>query len=200
MANIYYVLKRFDILILVFSAIRINSIIGSQSQLPIDLITIESVSGFDNSKKIYAVKSSDFYLIHMSAGVPTYQRLLYTLQNASSTPNILLTHTEYDGESVTSSHDKKFFNEDQKLYISSAYPLYSDELCQTKRSGFKLDDVMSSLILFSVARTTFYYTVNSFVPFENLLMNEGQAWDTCNYKFIVPHAGVCFFSMFCFIT
>ena len=188
-------MKRSYILILVFSAIRINPIIGSQSQLPFDVILIDSVPGFDNSKTFYTIKSSGFYLIHMSAGVPAYQRLQYTLQNASSTPNILLTHTEYDGELVTSRDDIQFFNEGQKLYISSAYPLYSDGLRQTTWSGFKLDDVMSSLILFSVARTTPYYTVNSFVPFENLLMNVGQAWDACNNQFIVPRAGVYFFSL-----
>ena len=130
----------------------------------------------------------------MSAGVPAYQTLQYTLRNSSSTPNILLTHTEYDGELVTSRDDIQYINEGHKLFISSTFPLYSDGLRQTSWSGFKLDDFMSPLILFSVARTSSYYTVNSFVPFEKLLINVGHAWDTCNNQFIVPRTGVYFFS------
>ena len=133
--------------------------------------------------------------MHMSAGVPAHEQLQYTLQNASSTPNILLTHTAYDGELVTSRTDIHYLSEGQTLYISSAYTLYSDSLRQTTWSGFQLDDVVAPLILFSVARTTTYTTINSFVPFEKILLNVGQAWDACNNQLIVPRTGVYFLSL-----
>ena len=126
----------------------------------------------------------------MSAGVPAYQRLQYTLNNASSTPNILLTHTAFDGELVISRQDMQFINESQVLYISSNYSLYSDGLRQTTWSGFKLDDLMTPLILFSVVRTTSYGIGYSVVPFEKVLINVGQRWNTCNNQFFVPRSGM----------
>ena len=131
----------------------------------------------------------------MSAGVPAYERLSYSLQNASSVPNILLTHTAYDGELVTSRDDIQYINEGQKLYMSSAYSLYSDSLRQTTWSGFKLDDVVAPLILFSVARTASYMNFDNFVPFDKILLNVGQAWDACNNQLIVPRAGIYFISL-----
>ena len=47
----------------------------------------------------------------MSADVPAYMRLGYTLRNASSTPNVILTHSTFDGESVTSCDDIQYVND-----------------------------------------------------------------------------------------
>ena len=188
-------LKEINKFHLVFSAIRERTFIGSQIHVPFDVLLIDSAEGFDITKTFYTTKSSGFFFMHMSAGVPAYQRLQYTLQNASSTPNILLSHTMYNGELVVSRDDIQYINEGQTLYMSSTYSLYSDGYRQTTWSGFKLDDVVAPLILFSVARTTSYSTVNSFVSFDKILLNVGQAWDACNNRFVVPRSGVYFFSL-----
>ena len=178
---------------LVFSAIRVNPLLDSQIHVPVDVLLIDSPTGFDVTKTFYNAKSSGFFLIHMSAGagVPAHERLEYTLRKASSEPNVLPTHTAYNGELVTSRDDIQFVNEGRTLYMSSAYFLYSDGLHQRTWAGFKLDDFVAPLILFSVAKMKNYTTPKSSVQFDRILLNIGHA---CNNQFIVLRTGVYFFS------
>jgi hypothetical protein len=46
----------------------------------------------DSTNAFYVIKTPGFYFIHFSAGVPGYQFVNYALRDASSTPNIILTH------------------------------------------------------------------------------------------------------------
>ena len=167
---------------------------GANDRVPYDLILADTVKGFDDTRTTYTVKSAGFYFIHMSAGVPAYQMLDYTLNNASSTPNIILTHTSYDGETMTSREDIQYMSVDQKLYTSSSYTLYSDTMIQTSWSGFKIDDVMNIKVIFRVARTTSYSNINTYLPFDKMLVNVGQAWNSCNNQLIIPTSGIYFLS------
>ena len=167
---------------------------GTNDRVPYELILADTVNGFDDTKTTYTVKSAGFYFMHMSAGVPAYEMLGYKLNNASSAPNILLTHTSFNGEIMTSREDIQYISANQTLYTSSSYTLYSDSMLQTSWSGFKIDDVMNTKVIFRVARTTSYSTIDSYLPFDKLLINIGQAWDSCSNQLITPTSGVYFLS------
>jgi hypothetical protein len=142
---------------------------------------------------------SGFYLFQMSAGVPINQNLRYYMRGGSSTPGLLVSHQQFDGEFVTSRHDIQYVNENQQLYLSTTHDLQSDGFVQTSWCGFKLDDVMNRTVLFSVARTTNYTaTASSTEPivFDKPYSNLGQGWDSCNTtnRFIAPVDGIYFLS------
>ena len=179
--------------IAVFSA-ACDLSINPQTQLPFDAILIDTAEGFDATRTFYTVKSTGFYFMHVSAGVPAYQRLNFAIQNSSTSPNLILTHTIFDGELVTSRDDIQFISEGQRLYISTNYPLYSDGMKQTSWSGFRLDDLMDPLVLFRSARTSSFLYTNSLVQLDKLLINFGDGWDTCNSVFIAPKSGIYYFS------
>jgi hypothetical protein len=176
----------------VFSAVR-DAPIAASNVLPFNEILVDTAGGFDSSMTTYTAKSSGFYLMHFSAGVPSYQRLAYYLRNGSTTPGIFLSHTSYDGQLVSSRHDIQYVSENQSLYMSSDYPLYSDSLLQTTWSGFNLDSLMDSLVVIRAARTSNF--AGTTVVFDEMLINVGQGWDQCSgNQFVVPRAGIYFLS------
>ena len=177
-----------------FSAARVSTLPGANNQVSYQVILVDTVKGFDDTKTTYSVKSAGIYFIHMSAGVPAYQKLSYSLRNASSSPNILLNHTSFDGEIVTSREDIQFLPTSEKLHTSSSHTLYSDTMLQTSWSGFKIDDVMNMKVIFRVARTTSYAVMDTYLPFDQLLINVGQAWDSCNNQLVIPTSGIYFLS------
>ena len=177
-----------------FSTARDSVLPGPYERVPYELILADTVNGFDDTKTTYTTKSAGFYFIHMSAGVPAYQMLGYKLNNASSAPNILLTHTSFNGEVMTSREDIQYILANQTLYTSSSYTLYSDTMLQTSWSGFKIDDVMNTKVIFRVARTTSYSTINSSLPFDKLIINVGKAWDSCSNQLVIPASGIYFLS------
>ncbi len=52
-------------------------------------------------------------IVIFNTGLPAYERLNYAMHGASSTPNVISTHTSYDGETVTSRDDIQYITEGQ---------------------------------------------------------------------------------------
>jgi hypothetical protein len=78
--------------------------------------------------------------------------------------------------------------------MSTDYPLYSEGFLQTSWGGFKLDDVMSPLSVFRVARTASYMT-GGYIPLDKMLLNAGNAMAQCNNThLVVQRTGVYFVS------
>ena len=175
-----------------FSAVRDSILPEASSSVPYDDILVDTVGGFDIAKSKYTIHKTGFFFIHLSAGVPMRSYLNYALQNASSSPNVLLTHTAFDGELVTSRNDIQYLNKGQVIYMSSDYPLYSDSMLQTSWSGFSLSDVMNTVVLFRAARASPYYDINSTVPLDNFLITISLTWDECNNKLVIPRSGIYF--------
>ena len=114
---------------------------------------------------MYIIPSSGYYFIYISVGVPAYYtRLNIALRNASTTFNLLLAHA----------YDIQYISKGRELYISTEYPLYRYSVLQTSWSGFKQGYLMSPLILFRVARTSRYNSINFYIPFDQLIINVGQ--------------------------
>jgi hypothetical protein len=182
-----------SIYVTVFSAARTSPLISASNPVRYDVILVDTAAGFNTDKTTYTVQSPGVYFIHMSAGVPPYQRLNYFLQGGTSTPNLVLNHTTFDGELVTSRDDIQFLGEGQTLYVSSDYPLYSDAMMQTSLSGFRLDNMMSRLVVFRAARTSPQYNTGR-VVLDHLIINIGGGWNECNNQFVAPTTGIYFLS------
>jgi hypothetical protein len=182
-----------SIYVTVFSAARTSPLISASNPVRYDVVLVDTAAGFNTDKTTYTVQSPGVYFIHMSAGVPPYQRLNYFLQGGTSTPNLVLNHTTFDGELVTSRDDIQFLGEGQTLYVSSDYPLYSDAMMQTSLSGFRLDNMMSKLVVFRAARTSPQFDAGRMV-LDKLIINIGGGWDECNNRFVAPTADIYFFS------
>jgi hypothetical protein len=52
-----------------------------------------------------------------NSGVPAYERLNYAMHGGPSTPNVLITNSKYDGETVTSRDDIQYVTEAQGMRI-----------------------------------------------------------------------------------
>jgi hypothetical protein len=180
----------------VFSAARISTLPGAYDQVPYDVILEDTLSGFNAAKTTYTVKSAGFYFMHLSAGVPRNQKLNCAIRNATSTPNVLLNHTLFNDDIVTSRDDIQYLTDGQELYVSSDYTLYSDTMMQTSWSGFKLDDVINMEVVFRAARVTSIRNspTDAVIPLDKLVINIGQAWDACNSQLVVPKTGIYFLS------
>jgi hypothetical protein len=171
-------------------------LLGAYDHVPYDVILEDTLAGFNAAQTTYTVKSTGFYFMHFSAGVPRNQKLNCAIRNASSTPNVLLNHTSLNDDMVTSRDDIQYLSDGQELYVSSDYTLYSDEMMQTSWSGFKLDDVINMEVVFRAARvTSILNSVNEVaIPLDQLIINIGQAWDACNSQLVIPKTGIYFLS------
>ena len=71
-------------------------------------------------------------------------------------------------------------------------------LFQPYWSGFRLDNIMRPLVVFSVSRSSLAET-SSLAPiiYDTVSINEGLAWSTANNTFVVPLNGIYFFSWSC---
>jgi hypothetical protein len=54
---------------------------------------------------------SQSYILY--SGLPAFEQLNYAMHGALSTPNVLITHTKNDGETVTSRDDIQYVTEGQ---------------------------------------------------------------------------------------
>lgn len=178
----------------VFSAANHRTVTGPLTFLPYDVILVDTRSGFDANRSTYTVPETGFYLLAMSVGIPANQMSNYSLHGAVSVPNVLLTHTSFDGELVTSREDLQYLVEGQRLYTSSQYDVYSDDMLQTTLSGFKVSDVMNSQgIYFRVSSTNSQINASEAMPLEKLVINYGGGWDHRQHYFTAPRSGIYYF-------
>jgi hypothetical protein len=78
--------------------------------------------------------------------------------------------------------DVQYLGEGQTIHMSSEFPLYSDSLMQTTWSGFRLDDIMSPLIIFRAAKTSPQTSVNGTLTLDRLTVSVGGTWDSCTNR------------------
>ncbi len=182
----------------VFSAVRKTVLFGATNPVPFEEVLIDTYNdtefGFDSTNSYYTVPAPSFYFTHLSAAVPAATQLSFTLRNATRQPNLLLSHTAFDGEVTLSRDDIQWFEANQRLYISSDYTLYSDSLQQVSWSGFRLGFVSHPAIAFSVARKTDFGDKGARVIFDQVFFSLEGAWDPCNNQFKAPEQGIYFLS------
>ena len=186
------------IIFLVFSAVCNELKSDPEYRLNFDTILIDTAKNFNVLKSIYEVPTSGIYFMSFSAGVPASGQLDYSLKTNESTPSpqLLLTHTSFNGELVTSRDDIQYLEKGDRAYISSTFPLYSSLMFQTSWCGFSVDHVMvQPTVAFRAARTSSYSAVTGDLPLDKLLFDVSGGWNICNNQFVIPKAGIYFLSV-----
>jgi hypothetical protein len=64
----------------------------------------------------------------------------------------------------------------------------------TSLLGYRLDNIMSTQVYFSVQCTATSVVANTVITFDRVLINVGNAWNTANNAFTAPYDGNYFFS------
>ena len=174
---------------------RARVLVGENEIVPWDVIIIDTVEGFDSSKSVFTVPESGLYLTHFSAGFPSYTPLSVSLGGTTNSPNILMTENAFNGEMMTSRDDIQWWGKGQQVYLSSNYTLNSDGMFQTSWSAVRIDNIMTPVVAFCLARTSDLGSSSSSpLPFTNALLAVGSALGVCTHQFIAPTYGTYFIS------
>ena len=179
----------------VFTAVRGRVLVGENEIIPWEVIIIDTSGGFDSSKSIFTVPESGLYLTHFSAGFPAYTPMKVSLGGTTNSPNILMTETVFNGEMMTSRDDIQWWGKGQQVYLSSNYTLNSDGMFQTSWSAVRIDNIMTSVVAFCLARTSdLSGRTNYPLPFTKAMLAVGGALEICIHRFIAPTDGTYFIS------
>ena len=167
----------------VFTAVRARVPVGENGFIPWEIITIDTSGGFDLSKTIFTVPESGLYVTHFSAGFPAYTPMSVSLGGTTYSLNILMTANIFNGEMMTSRDDFQWWGKGQQVYLSSNYTLNSEGMFQTSWSAVRIDNIMTSVVAFCLARTSDFnsnsYTI---LPFTNTMLTVGNALATCTHQ------------------
>lgn len=82
----------------VFSVHRTSNTPLAANPLAYDVTNVDTKLGFNGARSVYTVPTDGYYMMHMSAGIPAYEALRYTLRGAPTSPNSLMTISKYNGE------------------------------------------------------------------------------------------------------
>jgi hypothetical protein len=84
-----------------------------------------------------------------------------------------------------------------QLTVTNSYPMFGTKgnFTGTSVLGFRLDNIMSDQVYFSVQCTAILNPgFGWIITFDRVLINVGNAWSTVNNAFTAPCAGTYFFS------
>jgi hypothetical protein len=84
-----------------------------------------------------------------------------------------------------------------QLIVTNSYPMFGtkNNVTGTSVLGFRLDNIMSDQVYFSVQSTaTSISGFGGLITFDRVLINVGNAWSTVNNAFTALCAGIYFFS------
>ena len=179
----------------VFTAVRARVLVGENEIVPWEVIIIDTAGGFDSSKSVFTVPESGLYLTHFSAGIPAYSPMSVSLVGTTSSPNILMTASIFNGEMMASRDDIQWWGKGQQVYLSSNYTLNSDGMFQTSWSAVRIDNIMTPVVAFCLARTSdLSGSAYNTLPFTNAMLTVGSALGVCTHQFIAPTYGAYFIS------
>ena len=182
-----------------FTVVRNRPLVGSHEVVPWDEIIVDTMGGFDLNKTVFTVPQSGLYLTHFSAGIlpysniPPYTNMTVTMHGTAKSPNIMKTENGYNGEMMTSRDDIQWWDVGQRVYLSSNYTLSSDGTFQTSWSAVRIDNIMTSVVAFCLARTSNlaenYITP---LPFTNVMLSISSAREIDSHQFVAPKYGTYF--------
>jgi hypothetical protein len=90
----------------------------------------------------------------------------------------------------------QYVNTSTQLTVSNAYSVFGtiNGVMGTSVLGYRLDNIMSTQVYFSVQCTATSIAANTVITFDRVLINVGNAWSTVNNTFTAPYDGNYFFS------
>jgi hypothetical protein len=90
----------------------------------------------------------------------------------------------------------QYVNTSTQLTVSNAYSVFGTNsgVMGTSVLGYRLDNIMSTQVYFSVQCTATSFATFTVITFDRVLINVGNAWNTTNNVFTAPYNGSYFFS------
>jgi hypothetical protein len=176
----------------------VTNIVANTANIVFDApVTITVYSPYNvTSKTVASVPDSGVYWFQLAAGVPAKTRtniirligLPYPVAVATST-----TSYPYD---VMVTDTIQYVNTSTQLTVSNAYSVFGTKsgVMGTSVLGYRLDNIMSTQVYFSVQRTATSIAANTVITFDRVLIDVGNAWSKVNNEFTAPYAGNYFFT------
>jgi hypothetical protein len=90
----------------------------------------------------------------------------------------------------------QYVNTSTQLTVSNTYSVFGTKngVMGTSVLGYRLDNIMSTQVYFSVQCTATSIAANTKITFDRVLINVGNAWSAVNNAFTAPYDGNYFFS------
>ena len=165
---------------------------ASVSNGPMGLTTFSNIfatniSGFNGSSM--SVQIRGLYWMHISVTIPAYTVVNVTLSGVTNHIKITQSHGSYDHPDSPSRNGLIDLQAGTTLSFLSSY--LSQSLQWT---SFRLDNIMSQLYAFQVAKSS-VATCCGQVTYDLVFLNIGSAWNIASNSFIAPRNGQYFISM-----
>jgi hypothetical protein len=150
---------------------------------------------YDTSSGTLSVVQTGLYWFHLSAGVPPFTSVSYNIRGLSPISiGINKNNTAY-GKDQVSTDGIAWVTGGSKLFVTTDYGLLSNgQVPHTAWLWLRLDVAMQPLVAFYVTSSQSWTNTNSNVTYDNVLVNEGQGWNSASNAFIAPYQGLYFFS------
>ena len=135
--------------------------------------------------------SNALYWMHIGIDVPATTQA--HLQVTGTKLSIWKTHAALNGIDTMTNDGFVQASQGTKLTLSTDFAASSSSFEQPYWVGFRLDNYFSPLVAFSVALSTPFSDSNVAIPFDIVLYNIGNGWQSSNFQFIPPQTGIYFF-------
>jgi hypothetical protein len=147
------------------------------------------------SKYMTSVPDSGVYWFQLAAGVPANTQT-NTRLNGLQYPVAVVTSTTNYPDDVMVTDTIQYVNTSTQLSVSNAYSALGNKngVMGTSVLGYRLDNIMSTQVYFSVQCTATSIAANTKITFDRVLINVGNAWSTVNNTFRAPYDGNYFLS------
>jgi hypothetical protein len=148
-----------------------------------------------NSKTVTSVPDSGVYWFQLAAGVPNNTQT-NTRLNGLPYPVAVVTSTTNYPDDVIVTDTIQYVNTSTQLTVSNAYSVFGTKsgVMGTSVLGYRLDNIMSTQVYFSVQCTATSIAAYTVITFDRVLINVGNAWSAVNNAFTAPYDGNYFFS------
>ena len=173
--------------------------ISAAQVVPFQNIAINIGGNFNYQVNKFSTPQHGLYWFHLRAWSNENSMVDYSMKGINGMPSIGVLRTQpKTGTDAPSRDDLRWLIKRTALYITSPTTPIGDTYVNAMSTwiGFKIDDLMDPLIAFNVYQDQTIMTPSSPlpVPFTNIVLNEGNGWNSSSYKFVVPVTGVYIFS------
>ena len=177
----------------VFYGVRLNTIDTALNPVSFDnIISLNSGGGPGLSQNgAFITPQCGIYFLQILADVPIQTVSLITVAGMQPPVNIARNKSVYNSTMYSSGIRK--VQSDQMLSILSTKSSDAVDVLKLTFFGFRLDRLLSPLIAFDVASTQ-PWDINTTIPFDQVIVNEGFGWNRQLNTFTPPKSGIYFLS------
>ena len=171
------------------------SISANTANIPFKLTNAWYNSIYDPVVNKFYVPEKSLYWFQLSVGIPAGSTASYQLNGLTNSVAISSTATMYPKDRLTID-SLQWVEPYTALSVSTNKELYSSRAFETSFLGIRLDKILNScLVAFAVKISEPVTAALGTVNFNQVLVNEGNAYDTQRNVFTAPADGAYFLTM-----